>query len=69
MGCENAGGTAGFPCVYIDANGFGPGCTHLLASALAELAIHDKVVPVVRGDSAVKQVAAFIRDKDFKAGG
>lgn len=67
VGGENAGGTAAF-LFYNDENGF-----HSLvfspsgeATALDELDIHDEVISVERGTSAVKMAADFIKDKDFK---
>jgi len=66
IGGENAGGTAAF-LFYNDDNGF-----HSLvfspsgeATALDELDIHDKVVSVARGKSAVSQAVDFIKEKDF----
>jgi Xaa-Pro aminopeptidase len=66
IGGENAGQTAAF-LFYFDNEEF-----HSLvyspvgeATALAELGIHDRVVPVARGDSAVTQVAAFIRKQNI----
>ncbi|MEE4193347.1 MAG: M24 family metallopeptidase [Halieaceae bacterium] len=66
VGCENAGSTAGF-LFYRDAGGFHSRVYSPVgeATALAELAIHDEVIPVARGDSAITQVAAFIREQDF----
>jgi len=68
IGCENAGGTAAF-LFYHDENGFtskvfSPSGE---ATALDELNIHDEVVPVVRGRSAVGQAVDFIIEKDFKS--
>jgi Xaa-Pro aminopeptidase len=67
VGGENAGGTAVF-LFYNDADGF-----HSLvfspsgeAKALDDLDIHDEVVSVERGTSAVGMAAAFIKDQDFK---
>lgn len=66
VGCENAGSTAAF-IFYTDATGF-----HSLvfspageATALDSLDIHDTVIPVPRGSSAIQQAADFIREKDF----
>ncbi|MBT8308934.1 MAG: aminopeptidase P family protein [Flavobacteriaceae bacterium] len=66
IGGENAGGTAAF-LFYNDDNGF-----HSLvfspsgeATALDELDIHDKVVSVERGKSAVSQAVDFLMEKDF----
>ncbi|NVJ84935.1 MAG: aminopeptidase P family protein [Algoriphagus sp.] len=67
VGGENAGGTAAF-LFYIDDSGF-----HSLvfspdgeATALDELDIHDEVVRVPRGTSAVAQAAEFIKSKNFQ---
>ncbi len=66
VGGENAGGTAAF-LFYNDETGF-----HSLAispggesTALDDLNIHDKVVPIERGMSAMSQAVAFIKDKGF----
>ena len=66
IGGENAGGTAAF-LFYNDENGF-----HSMvfspsgeATALDELDIHDKVVSVERGTSAVKMAVDFIKAKNF----
>ncbi len=66
VGCENAGSTAAF-MFYVDDTGF-----HSLvfspageATALDSLDIHDTVMPVPRGESAVGKAADFIRQKDF----
>lgn len=68
IGAENAGGTAAF-LFYRDENGFhsrvySPSSE---STALDDLDIHDEVVPVERGLSAVQQAADFIREKDFKS--
>ena len=67
VGGENAGGTAAF-LFYNDAEGF-----HSLvfspsgeATALDELDIHDKVIPVERGKSSVKMAIEFIKENNFK---
>lgn len=67
VGGENAGGTAAF-LFYNDDKGF-----HSLvfspsseSTALDELDIHDKVIPVARGKSSVKMAVDFIQDKNFK---
>lgn len=67
VGGENAGGTAAF-LFFNDDSGF-----HSLvfspsgeATALDELDIHDEVISVERGTSAVKMAADFITQKDFK---
>lgn len=66
IGGENAGGTAVF-LFYRNADGF-----HSLvyspvgeATALDELDIHDEVIPVERGGSAIEEASAFIRSHDF----
>ncbi|ARV08899.1 peptidase M24 [Winogradskyella sp. PC-19] len=68
IGGENAGGTAVF-LFYNDAEGFhskvfSPSGE---ATALDDLDIHDEVVSVERGTSAVKMAVDFIKKKDFKA--
>lgn len=67
IGGENAGGTAAF-LFFNDETGF-----HSLvfspsgeATALDELDIHDQVISVERGTSAVKMAVDFIKEKDFK---
>lgn len=67
IGGENAGGTAAF-LFYNDAEGF-----HSMvfspsgeAIALDELNIHDTVVSVERGVSAIRQAVDFIKQKNFK---
>ena len=67
IGGENAGGTAAF-LFYVDDEGFhsrvySPSGE---STALDELDIHDEVIPVERGKSAVQQAVEFIREKDFK---
>jgi Xaa-Pro aminopeptidase len=67
IGGENAGGTAVF-MFYIDEEGFhskvySPSGE---STALDELDIHDEVVPVERGSSAVQQATDFIKQKNFK---
>ena len=66
VGCENAGGTAGF-LFYRDDKGFHSRVYSPVgeATALAELKIHDKVIPVLRAESALDKVAAFVREQDF----
>ncbi len=68
VGCENAGA----PAAYLFYNHGGK--FHSLAfspssesTALADLKIHDSVISVPRGESAVKKAAEFIRELDFKA--
>ncbi|WP_019039656.1 M24 family metallopeptidase [Psychroflexus tropicus] len=68
IGGENAGGTAAF-LFYNDDTGFhsrvfSPSGE---ATALADLKIHDTVVPVERGTSAVKKAAEFIKAQSFKS--
>jgi Xaa-Pro aminopeptidase len=67
IGGENAGGTAAF-LFYTDSTGF-----HSLvfspsgeSTALADLKIHDTVVSVERGTSALGMAATFIKDSNFK---
>lgn len=67
IGGENAGGTAAF-LFYKDEEGFhsrvySPSGE---STALAELGIHDEVIPVERGMSAVEQATDFIKDQNFK---
>ncbi|WP_339848114.1 M24 family metallopeptidase [uncultured Dokdonia sp.] len=68
IGGENAGGTAVF-LFYNDATGFhskvfSPSGE---ATALDDLDIHDEVVSVERGTSAIEQASDFIKTKDFKS--
>ena len=67
IGGENAGQTAAF-LFYRDSDGFQSRVYSPVgeATALAELALHDQVIPVARGDSAIAQVAPFIREQDFQ---
>jgi Xaa-Pro dipeptidase len=67
VGGENAGGEAAF-IFYRDGEGF-----HSLvyspvgeATALDELDIHDTVIPVGRGESAMRAAAEFLRGKGFR---
>lgn len=67
IGGENAGGTAVF-LFYLDTDGFhskvfSPSGE---ATALDDLDIHDEVVSVERGSSAITKAAEFIRGKNFK---
>lgn len=68
VGAENAGGTAVF-MFYLDSNGF----TSKVfspegeATALADLKIHDEVVRVKRGTSAIEQAATFVKEQEFKS--
>ncbi len=68
VGCENAGKTAAF-LFYRDAAGFHSRAWSPVgeATALAELAIHDQVLPVARDDSALGRAAEFISGKNFAA--
>ena len=66
VGGENAGGTAAF-LFYNDDNGFhskvfSPSGE---STALGELKIHDEVVPVERGKSAIEQAVTFIKEQNF----
>ena len=66
VGGENAGGTAAF-LFYNDDNGFhskvfSPSGE---STALGELKIHDEVVPVERGKSAIEQAVTFIKAQNF----
>ncbi len=67
IGGENAGGTAVF-LFFRDEDGF----TSRVYSpsgestALDELDIHDEVISVERGGSAVEQAVEFIKEKDFE---
>ncbi len=67
IGGENAGGTAVFLFYLLEGETksvvFSPIGE---ATALADLKIHDEVKPVARGESAVLEAAAFIREKNFK---
>lgn len=67
IGCENAGAPAAY-LFYMDDKGF-----HSLvyspsseSTALSEMNLHDKVVAVPRGQSAVDKVAKFIKQQNFK---
>ncbi len=67
IGGENAGGTAAF-LFYSDLEGF-----HSIvfspsgeSTALDELDIHDRVVSVERGTSAIGMAVDFIKEHDFK---
>lgn len=67
VGGENAGGTAVF-LFHRSGNGikstvFSPVGE---ATALADLKIHDEVIPVERGASAISQAAEFIKSQNFK---
>jgi len=67
IGGENAGGTAAF-LFYRDADGFHSRVYSPVgeATALDELDIHDQVIPVDRGRSAMEQAADYIRQQDFQ---
>jgi len=67
VGAENAGGTAVF-LFYIDENGFSSKVfsPEGEATALADLKIHDEVVRVKRGTSAIEQATEFIKNQDFE---
>lgn len=68
VGAENAGGTAVF-MFYLGEAGF----TSKVfspegeATALADLKIHDEVVRVKRGTSAIEQAAAFVKEQEFES--
>lgn len=68
VGGENAGGTAAF-LFYLDAEGF-----HSTvyspegeATALDDLDIHDEVIRVKRGSSAIQEASDFVKAQKFKA--
>ena len=66
IGGENAGGTAGF-LFYNDNEGFhskvfSPSGE---ATALGDLKIHDEVVSVARGTSAIQMAVDFIKKQNF----
>jgi Xaa-Pro aminopeptidase len=66
IGGENAGGTAVF-IFFMDENGFNSIVFSPIgeSTALDELDIHDVVVPVARGASAIEDAAKYIREKNF----
>lgn len=66
IGGENAGGTAAF-LFYKDESGFHSRVYSPVgeATALGELDIHDEVIPVERGLSAIDEAVMFIRDNEF----
>lgn len=72
VGCENAGAQAAYMFYRLSDEKGGSEFHSLVfspsseATALAELEIHDKVVSVPRGESALKQAAEFIREHDFQ---
>lgn len=68
VGGENAGSPAVY-LFYFDEQGFHSRVYSPIgeATALAEMGIHNEVIPVDRGQSAVKQAAEFIASKNFNA--
>jgi Xaa-Pro aminopeptidase len=68
IGGENAGGTAAF-LFYMDEEGFHSRVYSPAgeATALDELDIHDTVIPVERGRSAMGQAAIFIQEMNFES--
>lgn len=68
IGGENAGGTAAF-LFYKDEAGFHSRVYSPVgeATALDELDIHDKVIPVERGRSAIDEAVEFIKGRDFNS--
>lgn len=66
IGAENAGGTAVY-LFYTDEQGFHSRVYSPVGefTALAELGIHDEVLPVDRGLSAIEHASEFIRSKEF----
>ncbi|NVJ88844.1 MAG: aminopeptidase P family protein [Flavobacteriaceae bacterium] len=67
IGGENTGGTAAF-LFYNDEKGFHSKVYSPIgeSTALGDLNIHDEVVPVDRGKSAIKAATDFIKTKNFK---
>lgn len=67
IGGENAGAEAVF-LFYLDEEGFHSRVFSPVgeATALAELELHDKVIPVPRDASAVEQAATFIKEQSFQ---
>ncbi len=67
IGGENAGGTAVF-MFYFDEDGFHSMVFSPIgeSTALDELDIHDRVIPVERGMSAIDQAAEFINFRNFE---
>ncbi len=67
IGGENAGGTAVF-LFYLDDEGFHSRVFSPVgeATALAELNLHEEVIPVARGASAIEQAAAFVKERAFE---
>ena len=68
IGGENAGGTAVF-LFYNDDNGFHSKVFSPVgeATALDDLDIHDEVLPVERGTSAIKMAAEYVKKQNFNA--
>lgn len=66
IGGENAGGTAVF-VFYFDEDGFHSVVFSPIgeSTALDELDIHDRVIPVERGNSAIDQAAEFLQFRNF----
>ena len=66
IGGENASGIAAF-LFYIDESGFHSRVFSPIgeATALTDLAIHDAVIPVPRGESAIQYAAAFLLEQNF----
>ncbi len=66
IGGENASGTAAF-LFYLDESGFHSRVFSPIgeATALTDLAIHDAVIPVPRGESAIQHAAAFVLEQNF----
>lgn len=67
IGGENAGGTAVF-LFFTDENGFNSFAFSPIgeSTALDDLSIHDKVIPVERGQSAIAQALDFVKSKDLQ---
>ncbi|MEX2477709.1 MAG: M24 family metallopeptidase [Gracilimonas sp.] len=67
IGGENAGGTAVY-LFYRDNNGFHSRVYSPVGeyTALSEMGIHDEVLPVDRGGSAIDQAADFIKSQNFE---
>jgi Xaa-Pro dipeptidase len=67
VGGDNAGGTAVF-LFYLDGKGFHSRVFSPVgeATALAELNIHEEVIAVARGRSAIEQAATFVRKQAFE---
>jgi Xaa-Pro aminopeptidase len=68
IGGENAGGTAAF-LLFNDEEGFHSYVFSPIgeSTALDDLAIHDKVIPVKRGKSAIAQAVEFVNTKNFNS--